>query len=142
MTYAWPAVRVLVTIAIFTYLLRGIDLSVAATALGEFPWSWILVILALIAIDRLLMCWRWILLIRTTTPMLPEGLVRIFLVSSFIGSFLPAGIGGDAARAFQVGRQTGDVGTAIASVVVDRWLGLITVGIAGCAGVLGRICKL
>jgi hypothetical protein len=66
-------------------------------------------------------------------------LARIFFVSSFLGSFLPAGVGGDAARAFQVGRQTGRVGGAIASVIVDRWLGLLAVGISGCAGVLASL---
>jgi uncharacterized protein (TIRG00374 family) len=65
---------------------------------------------------------------------IPAGdAARIFLVSSFVGSFLPAGIGSDAARAWSLSaRATGS--QALASVAVDRLLGvlsLVAIGVAG-----------
>jgi uncharacterized protein (TIRG00374 family) len=128
-----------ITLAIFAYVLRGIDLAAAAAALRRFSVTGIEEALALIALDRAIMYWRWSILVRTIAPAPPTNLVRIFLVSSFVGSFLPGGVGGDAARAYQVGRQTRNVGGAIASVVMDRWLGLMAVGLAGCVGVLASI---
>lgn len=132
----WLAVRVAITVAVMTYVLRDVELSAAGHALARFPLSWTMGVLALVAADRVLMLWRWLLLIRPFTQMSGADLTRIFLVSSFVGSFLPAGVGGDAARAFSVGRRTGRSGEAVASVVVDRWLGLLAVGLLGCAGLL------
>ncbi len=139
MKHAWTAGRVVITVAIFAYVLRGFDLQAAAGALRRFSATAIEQAVILIVIDRVLMYWRWSILIRTVSASPPRNLVRIFLVSSFVGSFLPAGVGGDAARAYQVGRQTRDVSGAVASVVIDRWLGLMAVGLAGCVGVLASI---
>ena len=44
---------------------------------------------------------------------------RIFLVSSFVGSFLPAGVGADAARAYGLSRLTVSGSEAVASVAVE-----------------------
>lgn len=133
---AWTIGRGLLTIAIIAYVLRGFDVEAARIALRRFSLFAIQGTLLLIAIDRGIMFWRWMILIRKVSTAPTRDLARIFFVSSFLGSFLPSGIGGDAARAFQVGRQTGQVGVAIASVVVDRWMGLLAVGLSGCAGVL------
>lgn len=121
------------------YLLRGIDAGAARAAIANFTWVTILAAVALVAIDRILMAWRWLLLIRPMTTVRSAELIRIFLVSSFVGSFLPAGVGGDAARAYSIGRRTGQRGPAIASVVVDRWVGLLAVGLLGCAGVFASL---
>lgn len=136
---AWTVGRLVLTVAIIAYVLRGFDLDAAKVALHRFSTDAIEQTLLLIAIDRALMFWRWLILIRTVSSAPTAQLARIFFVSSFVGSFLPAGVGGDAARAFQVGRQTGQVGLAIASVVVDRWMGLLAVGISGCVGVLASL---
>ncbi len=135
----WTFGRVLLTIAIIAYVLRGFDVDAAKIALRRFSAVALEETLVLIAIDRAIMFWRWLILIRAISPAPIRQLARIFFVSSFLGSFLPAGVGGDAARAFQVGRQTGRVGGAIASVVVDRWIGLLAVGISGCVGVLASL---
>ncbi|MGI8672920.1 MAG: lysylphosphatidylglycerol synthase transmembrane domain-containing protein, partial [Luteitalea sp.] len=58
-----------------------------------------------------------------------------FLVSSFVGSFLPAGVGGDAARAYALGRRTAQRGAALASVAVDRILGVVAIALMGAIGV-------
>ncbi len=139
MKHAWTVGRVVITVVIFAYVLRGFDLDEAMVSLRHFRATLIGAALLMIAVDRLLMYWRWALLVKAASPVPPQGLFRIFFVSSFVGSFLPAGVGGDAARAYQVGRQTQAVSTAIASVVVDRWLGLLAVGLAGCLGVIGSL---
>jgi uncharacterized membrane protein YbhN (UPF0104 family) len=133
---AWTSVRIAITVAIFAYLLRDLDWRAAAAALSRFPATALLAFLLLIAADRLLMLARWIILMRMTTRVRSGELARIFFVSSFVGSFLPAGVGGDAARAISVARQTREADAAVASVIIDRLLGLLAVAIAGCLGVL------
>ena len=94
--------------------------------------------LALVAIDRAVMILRWILLLRASgIPISTGEAMRLFLVSSFVGSFLPAGIGADAARAYGLSRDCGDrAATRVASVAVDRLLGVLSLVVMAVVGVL------
>lgn len=96
-----------------------------------------LLVLMLLVVDRGVMVWRWVILLRATgTPVALESAVWIYLVSSFLGSFLPAGIGGDAARAYTLARRTAQGGPAVASVAVDRLLGLLSIVSIAVVGLL------
>ena len=44
----------------------------------------------------------------------------------FAGQFLPAAIGGDAVRAVELGRRSGDAPEAVASVLIDRLVGVVS----------------
>jgi len=134
--HAWTLVRLAVTVGVLAWVARGLNGQAALAAVRGFTWPVVAAALVLVGIDRLLMFWRWRLLVQPTTTLAPQHLARIFFVTSFLGSFLPAGVGGDAARAYAVGRRTGQTGAAVASVVADRWLGLLAVGLSGCAGLL------
>jgi glycosyltransferase 2 family protein len=80
---------------------------------------------------------RWVLLLRASGSTVPLGsAASIYLVSSFVGGFLPAGVGADALRAWSLGRRTAEHGEAIASVTVDRLLGLLSLLLLGVVGVL------
>ena len=43
--------------------------------------------------------------------------MRIFFVSTFVGTFLPASVGGDAVRAYSLAQLNVDGGDAVASVL-------------------------
>jgi glycosyltransferase 2 family protein len=130
-------VRVAVTAAILAYLFRHVDAGEAMRALvGVNPWA-LLVTAALVALDRVVMIRRWVLLLRASrVPVSTREAARIFLVSSFVGSFLPAGLGGDAARAWSLSRHTSQGSAALASVAVDRLLGVIAIALLGAVGAL------
>jgi uncharacterized protein (TIRG00374 family) len=53
-------------------------------------------------------------------------LTRTYFVSLFAGQFLPAAIGGDAVRAVELGRRTEDAPEAVASVLIDRLVGVVS----------------
>lgn len=107
-------------------------------AARDADWRWIGAALLLVAADRVLMAQRWIALLRATLggAMPPvSAIVRVFLVSSFLGTFLP-GIGGDAVRTYALNRAAVPVADAFASVFVDRFLGIISTVLMAAAGVL------
>ncbi len=57
------------------------------------------------------MIWRWVLLLRAADiPIATADAARLFLASSFVGSFLPAGVGGDAARAWGLSQVSARIG--------------------------------
>jgi glycosyltransferase 2 family protein len=120
-------IRLLVTAAILGYLATRIDMRQAAAAVVRVdPW-YLTAVLVLVALDRSVMILRWILLLRGSgVSVATRDAGRIFLVSSFVGSFLPAGVGADAARAYGLTRTNAAASEALASVAVDRILGILS----------------
>ena len=78
---------------------------------------------------------RWLTLVKASGIELPAMLgLRLFLISSFLGSFLPAGVGGDVARTWELASRTQRGSEALAVAAVDRWLGLSSVLVLGAVG--------
>ena len=129
--------RLAITVAILAILAMGIDMGLAARALATIDLSDLALVLGLVAIDRAVMILRWILLLRASGNAISTAdAIRLFLVSSFVGSFLPAGVGGDAARAYGLARETTTGSEALASVAVDRLLGVLSLVLMAVVGVL------
>ena len=129
--------RVAVTAIILALLARGIDFGDSARAIAAIDRRYLALVLSLVAIDRCVMIWRWILLLRSSgIPIGAAAAARLFLVSSFVGSFLPAGVGADAARAYGLAREKTSGSEALASVAVDRVLGVMSITVMAMVGVL------
>jgi uncharacterized protein (TIRG00374 family) len=129
-------VRALLTIGVLAVLATRIDLRASAGALLRLDSRAALAVLALLALDRLTMIWRWIILLRATgAAVSARSAAYIHLVSSFVGNFLPAGAA-DAARAYSLARRTSQGSQAVASVAVDRLLGLVSIVLMGMVGVV------
>lgn len=107
----------------------------AARAIAAISLPHLAAVLVLVGVDRAVMILRWVLLLRASGISIAAGdATRLFLISSFVGSFLPAGVGADAARAYGLARESTSGSEALASVAVDRVLGvlsLVTMGVAG-----------
>jgi uncharacterized protein (TIRG00374 family) len=131
---SWWA-RLAITVAILAYLASDIDMGAAARAVIQIDPRYLALVLVLVALDRVVMILRWLLLLRSSGVAIRDrDAARIFLVSSFVGSFLPAGVGADMARAYGLSRETTDPSEALASVAIDRVLGivaLLTMGVVG-----------
>jgi glycosyltransferase 2 family protein len=129
---------------------RLVRLAIAAGLTGYLLWishpgeivrataraapSWLLAACALVLVDRTLMAWRWVALLRPLTTARPPRLadvIRVFFVSTFVGTFLPASVGGDVVRAFSLGRHDVPAAPAIASVAMDRALGVVSILLLG-----------
>jgi uncharacterized protein (TIRG00374 family) len=107
----------------------------SATANADLRW--IGIALALVVIDRALMAYRWIVLLgpidpRSRPPL--RDVLRIFFVSTFVGTFLPGSVGGDVVRAYGLSRLNVSSAIAAASVIMDRVLGVFSIVLVGAAG--------
>jgi glycosyltransferase 2 family protein len=129
--------RGLLTLGVLAILAFKIDMRATAEALLRLQPGAAVAVLGLLAIDRALMVWRWIILLRARgAAVSTKSATWIYLVSSFVGAFLPAGVGADAARAYSLSRRTARGSEAVASVAVDRLLGLSSIVAMGMVGVL------
>lgn len=131
--------RVSLAAGLTTYLLWRSDPSAVLEAAGRTQFSWLWIVVALVLVDRALMAYRWIVLLcvveASTRPPVAR-LLQIFFVSTFVGSFLPASVGGDAVRAYSVSRERVSGADAVASVFMDRMLGVVSLLVMGIPGLL------
>src|SRR5919197_4089528 len=131
----WPrtlnlALRAVVAAGLTAYLLWKSHPRDVLTAAAGADWRPIAIAVALVLVDRSLMAYRWLVLLCTVAPVSRPPLadvMRIFFVSTFVGTFLPASVGGDAVRAFSLARLGVPTEDAVASVFMDRVLGVASV---------------
>jgi glycosyltransferase 2 family protein len=132
-------VRVIVAAGLTALLLWQSDPRAVWQAARGADWRFILLACALVAIDRVLMAYRWLTLLAPLDPgeRPPLGaIMRIFFVSTFVGTFLPASIGGDAVRAYGLSKEGVGGVDAVASVLMDRLLGIVSILIVAIAGAI------
>ena len=130
-------VRLAITAAILAYLSTRIDMAEAARATAAIGRPHLILVLMMVGLDRAVMILRWVLLLRASGNTISTAdATRLFLVSSFVGSFLPAGIGADAARAYGLSRENTTGSEALASVAVDRLLGIASLVLMAVVGVI------
>jgi glycosyltransferase 2 family protein len=107
---------------LWRYDARPILHAVARERIGFFAAAVILYV-----VGQALSAWRWRWLARMNS--LPGGYsdyLRYYFIGVFTNLFVPGLVGGDAARALYLGRRRHRLNAAIASVVADRGIGLVT----------------
>jgi uncharacterized protein (TIRG00374 family) len=132
----------LIAVGLTALLLWQSDPPAVWEAARDADFRFILLACGLVAIDRVLMAYRWLTLLSPLDPASrpPFGVImRIFFVSTFVGTFLPASVGGDAVRAYGLSKEGVGGVDAVASVLMDRLLGVVSILIVAVAGaVLAR----
>jgi uncharacterized protein (TIRG00374 family) len=129
--------RVVIAVGLTALLLWHSDPRAVWNAARAADWRFIALACALVALDRVLMAYRWWALLAPLESRPPVGTVmRIFFVSTFVGTFLPASVGGDAVRAYGLSKEGVGGVDAVASVLMDRLLGIISILIVAIAGAM------
>jgi glycosyltransferase 2 family protein len=130
-------IRPLVAILLTAYVLWRASPSAVVRAASDADAGWIALAIGLVVFDRMLMGYRWVVLLCPIDPAARPPLssvLRVFFVSSFAGTFLPASVGGDIVRAYGLSQLNVAPGQALASVLMDRLLGVVSILIVGAAG--------
>jgi len=123
-------VRLLVAGGLTAFILWKIHPAEVWRAASGADWRWILLAVLLVLVDRALNAYRWLVLLRPLSSASHVALwpiMRIFFVSTFVGTFLPAGVGDAAVRAYSLARLKVPAAAAVASVFMDRMLGVLSI---------------
>jgi uncharacterized protein (TIRG00374 family) len=119
------AARTAISIGLVAALLSRLSLADIRSAFEAPVWHLLaaaLVIYGLSALGGALQ-WAWILRVAgLTTPR--RELIRLYLVGLFFNNFLPANVGGDAVKIFDLGRREGRPLKVFCATLLDRLLGL------------------
>ena len=118
--------KVGVSIGLLWLLFSRIDVSTLWKSARQASLPWMLVALAVYAVNVLASTWRWQLLLDAQGVQVRNRfLLGSLLVALFFNNFLPSNIGGDVIRIRDTARPAGSKTLATAVVLMDRVLGLM-----------------
>lgn len=131
------AARAAVAAGLTAYILWRSHPRAVLAALADADWRLIAIAVVLVLADRALMAYRWVALLciidHAERPSFHE-IMRVFFVSTFVGTFLPASIGSDAVRAYSMAQLNVRGSDAVASVFMDRILGVASILVMAAVG--------
>lgn len=111
----------LIALLLYTTDVEKLQITITSRSL------WLLGIAYLVGfVDRIFMAYKWNLLLRARqiTISLVDATIT-YLMSTFLGLFLPSTVGGDAIRAFFISRAGHPAADVTSSIVLERALGLL-----------------
>jgi uncharacterized membrane protein YbhN (UPF0104 family) len=124
-----------VSAALLYFVLRSIDLPSFWERVKGMNPMWILLALAVYALQQSIGAWRWNRLLRAQhIEVEPRRLTESIWVSMFFNNFLPSNIGGDVVRIADTAPAAGSKTLATTVVLVDRALGLTALVIIASSG--------
>lgn len=136
------AVSIALIVALLVYV---VDARELVRILSGIDPVYLVLALAAVTIDRMLMTYKWTVLLKAQGHRLPlfPG-VAIYCASMMWGMALPATVGADALRAAMATKRGFDGADVVASIVIERMvgfvlalaLGLVSLGVLRSLGVL------
>jgi uncharacterized protein (TIRG00374 family) len=124
--------RIAVSVGLVMLMISRLDTSNMMRYLRRADLFLVALTLLAVLADRMLMAFRWMKLVEAVGVHAPRAkLFKIFFLSTFFGSFLPSGVGGEAVRAISFSKLTSKGIEAVASVVLDRVIGLLSMLLTG-----------
>jgi len=140
--YVLLALKLSVSIVLLAILFGRIDVAQLWQTARLASVAWLLVALAVYAVNVLASTWRWKQLLDAQHVQLRRRtLLGSFVVASFFNNFLPSNIGGDVIRIGDTARAAGSKTLATTIVLADRLLGLMALVLVAALGAtaVGRL---
>ena len=119
------AVKIVVSLGLIIFLVVKISPGRLATQLRQVDPFYIAAAIAVFFLSSLLGSVQWHLLLRAGGISLPyRTTFRLYFVGLFFNNFLPANVGGDAVKIFDVARVGNDPHQVFAVTLLDRVIGI------------------
>ncbi|MFX0198337.1 MAG: lysylphosphatidylglycerol synthase domain-containing protein, partial [Candidatus Hodarchaeota archaeon] len=126
---AIPLSKVLVGLALISLILLRMDAHQLRHLLQSGNYVFLTIALAFFALSNIIGIARLHALIRNLSVKIYDT-TRVFLVSLFVGNFLPTSIGGDFYRIFYI-KNKSNWQTAVTLVTLERIFGLVVLMVMG-----------
>lgn len=135
-----PLLRTLVGVGIIVLLVARTDVGAIAEAIAGADAAWIGLALSLLMASLAVAALRWEVFLRSLDVELAPGpTMRLTFVGAFFNAFLPTGVGGDAYKAVRVRGPGVPLSKTLASVLLDRIVGIVCLAGMGLAAVIVRL---
>lgn len=124
------AVKWLGSLGLLAWLFSQLDFERIKALSSEIHVGFLLLIFSLLFMERVLIAARWPILVRLKGhPLRFRDAFAIDWISSFFGMALPSLLSSDAIRGYRLFRLTNDLKTSVSSIVLDRIIGVATLGL-------------
>ena len=112
--------RIVISAALIIFLLTRLDLGQAVAALAAVRLDWLVFALVTFAASLVLGNVQWAMLLSLQGIRIPfRKTLSFYFVGAFFNNFLPANIGGDVVRIYDVYKDSARPDQAIAATVTD-----------------------
>lgn len=129
--------RAIVGTSLLSIVIFRVDFQTALDIFTRTNLYYFSLVLLILFADRFLMAFKWNLLIQIKGIGLSiYQSLKIYLISNFFGIFLPTGIGGDIYRIYYASKRKGQTEDIAASVVLERFMGIISSAIFAVFGII------
>jgi glycosyltransferase 2 family protein len=133
--YTLLAIKLSISIILMVVLFASIDVGSLWTTARLASIPWLLIALAVFAVNQGAAAWRWRLLLAAQhIHVRRRSLLSSYLVANFFNNFLPSNIGGDVVRIRDTARPAGSKTLAATVILVDRGLGMMALVLVAAVG--------
>lgn len=117
--------KLIVTLGVSVWIIWQTDWAEVSSYLKKIrPWQ-ILVYIILVIFGMIISAYKWKKLAEFKNINLPlRKFFSFYIAGTFINNFMPSFIGGDAYKAYQIGKKDEKYAEAVSTVMVDRFTGL------------------
>lgn len=137
----WPVATIvrlaisLVLIACIVWWLGGLGKIIAIA--GRISLGWAALVVLLVTLDRALMTFKWTLLLKARGAHIRFfTAIKIYCASTVWGMLLPSTVGADTIRAVSTARTGINMNEVVASIVIERVFGFLSVLLLGLCSLL------
>ena len=129
------SLRLLVAVLLIALLFVNLNVEHLVQRLLNLSWQGTAAAFAIVFLAIVISAWKWGLILQARQHRLPFlTLLRLYFVGLFFNNVLPTAVGGDAVRAWEATKETGEVPEAIGSVVSERLIAGVALGITALLG--------
>lgn len=129
--------RLVISLLLVAFFAYSADIRTLFRPIAPIGWVYLGLMFLLVNLDRILMSYKWNILLTAKGIILPfVEVVRGYYIGTFWGTFLPTTVGGDVVRAYRVAGQTNSKKDIVSSVVLERVLGIIASFLMGFSSVI------
>jgi hypothetical protein len=122
--------RIVISAGLIIFLLTKLDPARTAHALVTIRWDWLTVSLVTFALSLVLGNVQWLMLLALQGIHIPFArALSFYFVGAFFNNFMPANIGGDVVRIYDVYKDSRMPDQAIAATVTDRLFGMVALAL-------------
>jgi glycosyltransferase 2 family protein len=133
-TWLRLAITILLCALLLVYV---VDFQIVLETLARFEWHWTLAALAAFMLDRVLMSYKWGLLLEVRGYDIPlRHRLMVYCSAMMWGMALPSTVGADGIRIVLVRRYGVRVDDAFATILVERGIGFISALLTAVIGLL------
>ena len=128
-------IQIIISIGLLILLFSWIDFKQITGVIENLNYIYILIALLIITLDRILMGFKWNLLLRVRGIKISLfKATKVYYISNYLGLFLPPTIGTDLVRAYYVSQRNENTQDVLASIFIERYLGFIGLFFASLIG--------